>query len=96
MPKTSEDKYKQAQSASDACFNCGKVDHFTVDCPRPKQSQDRIQAVRTEGIQEPDYEIGEDRNQSSHQEDKYASQESYHGDDIEEVEVDVYDNNYYL
>ena len=98
LPKTSEDKHKQAQLASDACFNCGKVGHFAADCPRPKQSRDQIQAVRTEvpeEIQEPDYEVGEDRNQSSHQEDGYASQESYHGDDIEEVKVDIYDNDYY-
>jgi hypothetical protein len=29
------------------------------------------------------------------QEEGYASQESYHGDDVENVEVDVYDNDYY-
>jgi len=74
------------------------VGHFAADCPRPKQSRDRVRAVHTEVSevdQEPSNEAGGEDDPPSHQEDGYESRESYQGGDVEEVEVDMYDNNYY-
>jgi len=74
------------------------VGHFAADCPRPKQSRDRVRAVRTEvpeGDQDLNDVAGGEDNPPSHQEDGYDLYESYQGGDVEEVEVDVYDNDYY-
>jgi len=75
------------------------VGHFAGDCPRPKQSQDCICAAHTEvpeNDQDPDDDAGGEDGPLSHQEDGYDSHELYQGGNVEEVEVDVYDNDYYL
>jgi len=97
-PRAPDDRRKPPQPAADACFNCGKVGHFAADCPRPKQSRDHVCAVRTEvpeDDQDPNDDAGGEDNPPPHQEDGYDSHELYQGGDIEEVEVDVYDNDYY-
>jgi len=48
-----------------------------------------------EDDQNPNDDAGGEDDPLSHQEDRYDSHESYQGDDVEEVEVDVYDNDYY-
>ena len=72
--------------------------HFAADCPGPKQSRDHVHAVHTE-VPEDDQDLNENAggevNLPSHQEDGYNSHESYQGGDVEEVEVDIYDNDYY-
>jgi len=65
-----------------------------MDCPRPKQSRDHIRAVRTEvpdDNQRPDNGSGEEVNAPSIQDDGYGSC----GDEVKEIEIDVYDNDYY-
>ena len=93
-----DDRHKPPQPAADACFNCGKVGHSATDCPRPKQSRDHVCAVHTE-VPEVDQDLNGDAGGEddllSHQEDRYVLHDSYQGGDVEEVEVDVYDNDYY-
>ena len=74
--------------------------HYEAECTRRKQQHDHVRAVRTEilgDIQEYPEDPGlEDGKSSQHQSEAPGHQASENGDnDVDQVEVDVYDNDYY-
>jgi len=85
--------------ALDACFNCEKSGHYAAECPQPKQSRDWVRAAHMEvpGDNLDCGETGAEGNQSSVAENNGMN---FHGSDhdgnMEEIEVDVYDNDYYF
>jgi len=70
-------------------------------CPRPKQPCDHVRAARMEvpgddAQGRPDEVVWDDDKSSHHTNNDMSFQESEHGDDdVEHVEVNVYDNDYY-
>ena len=89
-----QDRHKPSQPMSGACFNCGKVEHFATECMKPRQRRDHIRAAQTEvpgENLESNHELGEEDNVPSPHKNEYGPDS-----DVEEIEVNVYDNDYYL